>query len=213
MSYYALLNKAQLYTRSNRLMNNTQANYGYISIFFHWLAAISIIALFALGYYMVDLTYYDEWYKTAPEIHKSIGVLLFILMVVRVIWRYKQITPLHLASHSNLERKVGKLIHSVLYFLIFIIMVSGYLISTADDRGIDVFKLFILPSFGSFIENQEDVAGLIHKWLAYVLMTLVSLHAVAALKHHFIDKDNTLNRMIGRRQKDLNQSTTKMENI
>jgi len=194
-------------------MNNTKANYGYVSIFFHWLAAISIIALFALGYYMVDLTYYDEWYKTAPELHKSFGVLLFILMVVRVIWRYKQLTPEHLASHSNLERKAGKLIHSMLYLLVFIIMIAGYLISTADDRSIDVFELFTLPGFGSFIENQEDVAGLIHKWLAYVLMTLVSLHAVAALKHHFIDKDKTLNRMIGRRQKNHNQSTTKTENI
>lgn len=182
-------------------MKNTQTNYGYVSIFFHWLSALSIFALFGLGYYMVDLTYYHEWYKTAPELHKSIGVLLFFLMVVRLIWRYKQLTPMHLTSHSTIERKAGKLIHSALYLLIFIIMISGYLISTADDRGIEVFELFVIPGFGSFIENQEDIAGLIHKWLAYLLITLASLHAVAALKHHFIDKDNTLNRMIGRRQK------------
>ncbi|MBL4900319.1 MAG: cytochrome b [Colwellia sp.] len=181
-------------------MNNTKTNYGYVSIFFHWLSALSIITLFALGYYMVDLTYYHQWYKTAPELHKSIGALLFIFMVCRLIWRYKQVTPTHLASHNNLERKAGKLIHSVLYILIFIITISGYLISTADDRGIEVFDLFIIPGFGSFIENQEDLAGLIHKWLAYLLITLTLLHAVAAFKHHFIDKDNTLNRMIGRRQ-------------
>jgi cytochrome b561 len=124
-----------------------------------------------------------------------------MLMVIRLIWRYKQLVPDHLASHSNLERKAGKLIHSVLYLLIFIIMIAGYLISTADDRGIEVFDLFIIPGFGSFIENQEDIAGLIHKWVAYLLITLVLLHALAALKHHFIDKDNTLNRMIGRRRK------------
>lgn len=194
-------------------MNNTQTNYGYVSIFLHWLSALSIFALFGLGYYMVDLTYYHEWYKTAPELHKSIGVLLFFLMLIRLIWRYQQITPEHLASHTDLERKVGKFVHSALYLLVFIIMITGYLISTADDRGIEVFGLFEIPGFGSFIENQEDIAGLIHKWLAYVLITLALLHAVAALKHHFIDKDNTLNRMIGRRRKSLNQSKIKMENI
>ncbi|PCI57642.1 MAG: cytochrome b [Gammaproteobacteria bacterium] len=182
-------------------MNNTQTNYGYVSIFFHWLSALSIFTLFGLGYYMVELTYYHEWYKTAPELHKSIGVLLFVIMVVRLVWRYKQVTPAHLTSHSTLERKAGKLIHSILYLLIFIIMISGYLISTADGRGIDVFALFIIPGFGSFIENQEDIAGLIHQWLAYLLITLSLLHAIAALKHHFIDKDKTLNRMIGKRQK------------
>ncbi|OUR61051.1 cytochrome b [Colwellia sp. 39_35_sub15_T18] len=181
-------------------MNNTQTNYGYISIFFHWLAALSIFALFALGYYMVDLTYYHTWYKTAPELHKSVGIVLFALMLIRLIWRYKQVTPEHLASHSTLERKAGKLIHTVLYAMIFIIMSAGYLISTADGRGIEVFELFVIPGFGAFIENQEDLAGLIHKWLAYVLVALALLHALAALKHHFIDKDNTLNRMIGKRQ-------------
>lgn len=182
-------------------MNNTNSSYGYISIFFHWLSALSIFGLFGLGYYMVDLTYYHAWYKTAPELHKSIGILFFALMVFRLIWRYKQITPSHLISHSSLEQKAGKVTHSLLYLLIFIIMITGYLISTADGRGIEVFKLITIPAFGSIIENQEDIAGLAHKWLAYLLITLATLHGLAALKHHFIDKDNTLNRMIGKRQK------------
>lgn len=181
-------------------MLNTKTEYGYTSIFFHWLAAFSIFALFALGIYMVDLTYYHTWYKTAPALHKSIGIILFIIMVLRLLWRSKQITPNHLKNHSNFERKAGKLIHTTLYVLTFFIMLSGYLISTADGRGIAVFELFEIPGFGSFFENQEDLAGIIHKWLAYGLVTLAILHALAALKHHFIDKDNTLNRMIGRRQ-------------
>lgn len=187
-------------------MNNTQTNYGYISIFFHWLSALSIFALFGLGYYMVDLTYYHQWYKTAPELHKSMGVLLFILMICRVLWRSIQITPSHIPNHTDLERKAGKLTHLLLYILTFLIIVSGYLISTADDRGIEVFELFIIPGFGSFIENQEDVAGLIHKWLAYTLIAFSLLHAIAAVKHHFIDKDNTLNRMIGKRDKLINNN-------
>ena len=158
---------------------------------------------------MVDLTYYHEWYKTAPDLHKSIGILLFVLMIFRLLWRYTQITPNHLESHSALERKAGKITHTLLYLLIFATMITGYLISTADGRGIEVFSLVEVPGFGAMIENQEDIAGLVHKWLAYVLIGLATLHALAALKHHFIDKDNTLNRIIGKRQKleNINEKT------
>ena len=88
-------------------------------------------------------------------------------------------------------------------------MISGYLISTADGRGIEVFDFFVIPALGSIIENQEDLAGLVHKWLAYLLVSLATLHALAALKHHFIDKDNTLNRIIGNRQllENINEKT------
>jgi len=190
-------------------LNNTNSKYGYVSIFFHWVSALTIFGLFGLGYYMVDLTYYHSWYKTAPELHKSIGIVFFSLMILRLIWRSKQITPNHLTSHSSLEQKAGKIIHSFLYLLIFVIMITGYLISTADGRGIEVFELMTIPAFGSIIENQEDIAGLVHKWLAYLLIVLATLHALAALKHHFIDKDNTLNRIIGKRQKmeNINEQT------
>lgn len=190
-------------------MNNTSTSYGYVSIFFHWLSALSIFGLFGLGYYMVDLTYYHEWYKTAPELHKSIGIIFFILMVFRLVWRITQIEPSHLPSHSPLEQKAGKITHTLLYWLIFTIMIAGYLISTADGRGIEVFEFVTIPAYGSIIENQEDIAGVIHKWLAYVLIGLALLHALAALKHHFIDKDNTLNRILGKRQKleNINEKT------
>jgi len=125
------------------------------------------------------------------------------------MWRFKQITPRHIESHNAFEVKAGKSLHTLLYWLIFIIMIAGYLISTADGRGIDVFEFITVPAYGAIIENQADVAGLAHKWLAYLLIALASLHALAALKHHFIDKDNTLNRIIGKRQplENLNEKT------
>lgn len=190
-------------------MNNTSTSYGYVSIFLHWLSALSIFGLFGLGYFMVDLTYYHEWYKTAPELHKSIGIVFFVLMMFRLLWRVKQIQPSHLPTHSSLEQKAGKITHTLLYWLMLTIMVAGYLISTADGRGIEVFEFVTIPAIGSIIENQEDIAGVVHKWLAYVLVGLALLHALAALKHHFIDKDNTLNRIIGKRQKleNINEKT------
>jgi cytochrome b561 len=181
-------------------MKNTSTHYGWLSIFFHWAAALTIIGLFALGFYMVELGYYDSGYKTLPALHKSIGITLLGLMLLRLLWRLTQLQPAHLTTHKPIERKAGKLIHNTLYLLIFIIMLSGYLISTADGRGIEVFGLFELPGFGSLFNNQEDLAGVIHEWFAYLMISLTAMHALAALKHHFIDKDDTLKRMLGKRQ-------------
>jgi cytochrome b561 len=178
-------------------MHNTDSQYGWLSIILHWLVALAVFGLFILGYWMVDLGYYDTWYQKAPDLHKSIGVCLFIVMVFRLIWRIKQIKPMPLDTHTALEKKLGHWTHLLLYTLLFIIIFSGYLISTADGRGIEVFELFLLPSMGSFIENQEDIAGQIHEYGAYVVITAAIIHALAALKHHYIDKDITLKRMLG----------------
>jgi cytochrome b561 len=75
-------------------------------------------------------------------------------------------------------------------------MVSGYLISTADGRAIEVFAQFQIPALPWSIEQQEDLAGEVHESLAWILMGLVALHALAAVKHQLIDKDATLMRMI-----------------
>ena len=91
-----------------------------------------------------------------------------------------------------------KLGHGLLYLGLFGVMISGYLISTADGRGIGVFGWFEVPALISGLPEQEDVAGLIHKYLAWGLVIFAVIHALAALKHHFIDRDATLVRMFGR---------------
>jgi len=180
-------------------MKNTLSHYGWITISVHWLVAVTVIGLFALGYWMVDLGYYDPWNKQGPDLHKSIGILLFIVMLMRVVWRYFQIKPEALNSHTRIEKKIGSIVHIFLYSALFVLMISGYLISTADGRAIEVFNQFSIASLGELFTGQEDLSGIVHKYLAYVLMLTVILHALAALKHHFIDKDNTLRRMLGKR--------------
>ena len=66
---------------------NSPTNYGLTSIALHWLVALAVFGLFGLGFWMVGLTYYSSWYRTAPDLHKSIGVMLFMVMVLRVLWR------------------------------------------------------------------------------------------------------------------------------
>ena len=80
--------------------------------------------------------------------------------------------------------------------VLLLIFFSGYLISTADGRAIPVFEVFHVPALTYAIDNQEDIAGDIHQYLVYLLIAMVSLHALAAIKHQFINKDGTLMRMI-----------------
>lgn len=182
-------------------MKNTQQHYGYLAIGLHWLVAAIVFGLFGLGFWMVDLGYYDPWNKDGPELHKSIGFVLFVLMVIRIASKWLQVQPQSLETHSPIERKAGHAVHSLLYLLLFFIMVSGYLISTADGRGIDVFGLLSVPSLGELFQNQEDIAGMAHQYAAYIVVGAALLHGLAAIKHHVIDKDNTLKRMLGHRQK------------
>ncbi|MCT6699376.1 cytochrome b [Rheinheimera sp. 4Y26] len=170
-------------------------HYNNLSVSLHWLMALMVVALFALGFWMVDLTYYSSWYKTAPYWHKSIGILLFALLLLRLFWRFKTGKPEALASQNMKLQQVAAIVHMLLYLLLFSIVLTGYLISTADGRGIEVFSWFELPALGELFAEQADIAGALHKWFAYVLMALVAMHAAGAVKHHFVDKDATLKRM------------------
>ncbi|WP_282168056.1 cytochrome b [Shewanella japonica] len=178
------------------MLVNTRDGYGLFTILLHWISALTILGLFGLGFWMVDLTYYSSWYQTAPNIHKSVGVLLLGLTLIRILWRFISVTTQANSSHKHWEKQAAKWTHRAFYLLMLLIMISGILISTADGRGIMVFDWFELPSLGSFITNQEDIAGVIHQYLAYGLIALVVIHAAGAIKHQLIDKDSTLTRMI-----------------
>ncbi|MGF1696467.1 cytochrome b [Vibrio kyushuensis] len=162
----------------------------------HWVSAIVIFGLFAVGYWMVDLSYYSEWYRVAPHWHKSIGILLFFVTLFRIVWKTMTTSP-SIEGHK-VEVVAAKLAHAAIYCLLFTIFITGYLISTEDGRGIDVFGFFTVPGMGSFFEGQADLAGLIHRIAAWALIIMSLVHALAAFKHHLITKDNTLNKMIGR---------------
>ncbi|MCP5161567.1 MAG: cytochrome b [Hahellaceae bacterium] len=178
-------------------LGNSSEQWGGVSIAIHWLVALTIFGMFGLGLYMVELSYYDPWYKSAPWLHKSVGALLFVVMLARLAWRRVSGVPRELVSHKTWEVKLAHWVHGTLYLIIFLIIFSGYLIVTAKGSGLSVFGWFEIPSLISDVEHLEDMAGDIHRWLAYFLMALVTLHAAGALKHHFIDRDVTLTRMLG----------------
>jgi len=179
------------------MLKNNNERFGIVSILVHWLSAVVILALFAVGYWMVDLNYYSEWYRTAPHYHKSVGLLLLLLTVFRISWKFISPNPEVIANNKT-EKYAAHAGHLLLYVILLVILFSGYLISTADGRGIDLFNWFVVPSMGELFANQEDISGEIHEYAAYFLMGIVVLHVLAALKHHFINKDKTLTRMLNK---------------
>lgn len=180
------------------MLKNTPQAYGLVSIALHWGSAIGILFLFGLGLYMVELSYYDAWYRDALTLHKSIGITVFAVWMLRLLWRAISVMPTREVSSQKqrFEQRAAHIVHGLLYVIVVALLLSGYLISTADGRGIEVFGLFEVPALPELIEQQEDRTGYLHWLLAWGLIALVSVHALAALKHHFVDKDDTLLRMI-----------------
>ncbi len=179
------------------VLKDSPARYGLVSVALHWSVAVTVIGLFALGIWMVDLSYYDPWYKQGPDLHRAIGVCLFLAMLIRGIWRLINTAPPPEPAIPLMQQRLAKGAHHLLYVLLFGVMLCGYLISTADGRAVSVFGLIEVPALISGLPNQADIAGNVHRWMAYALIVLAMGHAAAALKHHFIDRDRTLKKMLG----------------
>lgn len=179
------------------MWRNTHSGWGWVSIALHWLSALAIIGLFALGWWMTGLDYYSGWYNQGPWIHRSVGVLLLLATVGRLVWRLFQPTPR--AEGSRFEAVAAHLGHLALYALLLVALVSGYLISTAKGDGISVFGWFELPATVYGFANQAEMAGTVHWYSALMLLVLAAGHALVSLKHHWFDKRLTLLRMLSAR--------------
>ncbi len=176
-------------------LRNTETAYGWVTIILHWLMALLVFAMFGLGLYMVELTYVDAWYKAAPALHISAGVILMLLFIVRLLWRLSN--PVPEIYGQSFEKVMGLLVHRLHYIFMFILMLSGYLMATADGRGIAVFTWFEVPALWNIEQASAVFLGKAHRVLAWAFMGFVALHTAAAFKHHFLDKDRTLLRMLG----------------
>ena len=177
-------------------MSRNTESYGIMSRLLHWSMAIAVVAMFALGLWMRSLDYYSPYYKTAPDIHKSIGLILLAFLVFRAIWNAFSPKPTH-DSLTPFERRASKAVHFVLYAALFVLMIAGYFISTADGRPISIFGLVDVPSILTR-KGMESLAGSVHYYVAFFIIAVASVHALAALYHHFIKRDGVLLGMLRR---------------
>ena len=167
--------------------------YNPVSIALHWLVALLIFCAFPLGLYMADLPLspqklqYYSW-------HKWIGVTIFLLVLVRILWRIGHKPPVPVPM-PRWQLVAAEIVHYLLYVLMVIVPLSGWLQSSA--KGIQTVWFGVLPLPDLVHKNKElgDALHEVHETLNYVLLLLFGIHLAAALKHQFIDKDHLLSRM------------------
>lgn len=184
-------------------LTNSATGYGLIQIGLHWASVLFVAVLIPLGLWMTGLDYYDPWYWKAPDMHRALGVLFAVLLLARFASRLLQTAPAPL-SPVRLHANAARWTHRALYLLPALSVLSGYLVSTADGRPVEVFGLFSVPATLQGLDRQADIAGEIHFAVAMVLLAVIALHVGAALYHHLVLGDATLRRIfrseIGQRQ-------------
>ncbi len=178
------------------MIYNTETRFGLISKLLHWVIALGIIGLIVLGWWMVGLSYYDPWYHDSLELHKALGVVVLALACFKIGWQTFNRTPKANKNLTRFERVASKAMHWTLYGLMIVVPVTGYIITTASGQGVSMFGIFELPAFLPKSDEVRDISTAIHYYFAYAGIVLVAGHAGAALKHNFVNGDDTLRRML-----------------
>ena len=174
------------------MIKNTDNSYGSIVKFFHWTMAIILLCLLTIGYWLKDLGI-PALYKA----HKAIGFLILLLVVARLLWRFANITPKYDESLPKWMINAGNMMHYCLYALMIIVPFSAFIASNAKQYPVSFLFLFDMPSL--FKNADPELAKQLmeaHSITATILLWAVIVHAAAALYHHFIKKDNILQRML-----------------
>lgn len=177
--------------------------YSGTAMLLHWVLAIALIAIFGLGLYMTGLPFSPQRLKLYNW-HKWAGITILTLSVLRLLWRATHKPP---ALPSAVERAMPSwqlrayhATHTVMYALFFAVPLMGWAYSSAAGFPIVVFGVLPLPDFVPASKELAEALKPLHGLLAWALAGLVGLHVAAAIKHHFIDKDGLLARMLPTRR-------------
>lgn len=172
------------------------ARYGATAIGLHWIVALLIFAAFGLGLYMTDIPGFTPTKLKLYSWHKWLGVTVFALAVLRVLWRLTHAAPAPAAGMPAWQAGAAKAAHWLLYLLILVVPVTGYLYSLAAGVPVVYLGVWALPQLIEPNDALKETLKLAHVWLNYLMAAIVVLHAAAALKHQWLDRDGTLGRML-----------------
>ncbi len=170
--------------------------YTLTAITLHWLMAILVIATFLLGLTMVDIPGLTPTKLKYFSWHKWLGVTVFGLACLRVLWRLTHTPPAYAPTMSNWQKKAANAAHGLLYLLIFAVPLSGYFYSLAAGVPVMYLGLLPLPVFIAPDPELKVILKQIHYACNVTLLAVFCLHVLGALKHQFIDRDRTLQRML-----------------
>ena len=186
-------------------LKNTADRWGGVSQFLHWLIMLLILILAAVGLSLDSLPKSPKYFWVY-DLHKSTGLAVLALVVLRLGWRLYAGAPAPVAGTPTWQARIAGATHWLLYALILAIPLSGWLYDSASGlRPLKWFGLFTVPKLSAPNAGLRDLAHEAHEWLFWVLVALVALHVAAAFYHHIFQRDDTLTRMLPRRR---NTATT-----
>jgi len=177
---------------------NTPQHYGIIAIVLHWAMAVLLIVLTVLGLYMVRLpdAGYDTEKITLILVHKAIGMVALVFVLLRLVWRLCSDLPQLAAGLPQWQQVTARFVHLLFYALLFSLPFTGWVMSSAGGYPVSFFGWFNVPDITGLDEQLFVLSIVVHRWLAYALVVLLALHAGAALHHHWTLRDDTLRRMM-----------------
>ena len=173
---------------------STEARWGFVAKLFHWTMAVGLLGLCAFGFWMSDLPRGPAMFK-AYALHKSFGITLLALALARLAWRAVDRRPLDLAA-PGWQKLAALGTHLALYALMLAVPLAGWAYNSAANFPLQWFGLVNLPALVPASPLLKEFFHEAHELGAIALLTLVALHVAAAWKHHLLDKDNTLRRML-----------------
>jgi cytochrome b561 len=176
-------------------MHYSDTAYTRTAIGLHWIIFVTIAAGWALGQYMTGLPFSPQKLRYVAW-HKWIGVTAFLLTALRLAWRAFHAPPALPASMTAFEQRAAASMHALLYVLVVVIPLSGWLFSSALGVPTVYLGLVQLPDLLQKDKALAQTLRQVHATLNWTLLAAISLHALAALKHQFIDRDTVLARML-----------------
>lgn len=176
-------------------ITNSNDRYGFVAMLLHWLMALLVIGLLCVGLYMADLPIGLQKLQLYG-LHKEFGLLVLFLVIFRLSWRFININPLLPLSIPVWQRFAAHAVQWALLGFMIAMPITGWLLTSAAGLAPSFFGLFVLPTLIAPNDDLRHLFAEIHKWIAYGLIATICAHVGAALKHHYIDKDDVLRRML-----------------
>lgn len=175
-------------TRLDLPLTNSASRFGRISRYLHWVTAVLFLAMIPLGLFASTIPYEAEWRQGYYVVHKTLGLTVLALVLVRLVWHLRTPAPPLEASLKPWERRLARLGHILLYLLMLALPVSGYVVSTYAGRYSHFF-VWDVPLLWDRDPSVVRPYGIVHKFvLPYLCYAVVGAHVAGVLKHHFIDR-------------------------
>ena len=178
-------------------LKNTREEWGSVSKALHWLVVLLILAMAWIGLRMGDMPNGPDKIATYA-MHKSIGITILALVLLRLAWRLYAGAPAAVAGTPAWQERAASLVHWALYGVLLAMPISGWVLNSASGFPLQWFGLVNLPAIAGRDHDLHELAESVHEWLFWTLVALVVAHAAAAFHHHLFQRDATLARMLPR---------------